>query len=227
MAFTSGSMIALRSYLVDNALNMFNIISFQYEPNLMFDRQIRESIASIAGDFAKKHGNKEWIAVGYARDSLSYTLKRGDVVRETISVGEYLSDWKRREVNTYFKFVFVSPSPDLLEELEERVIVKDLGVTLYPTVNVNVRDSEKKIKYTFPFEYLLNVEKFEIQNFSHLDDINQGVFSIFSMNAKVNYPVYVVDKVYDGSSSNSELHLCTEIHLTVDICGDLHYEIIK
>lgn len=215
MSFITGALGAVNDYLNDIALQTFNITNFVYEPSLTFGRQLREQIALFSGDFAKKNKNKKWLIVGYARDPVRYTLKRTEVYYEQVA-GLYSSKWKRREVDCVFKYVFISPSPELLELVEEKVVVEDFGFTLFPTVDVNVYNKEtKSIEYTYPFEYLVNVEKFEIQNFSHLDDINEGVFSIFSMNAKVNFSVFTVNEVYDSSDM-----LCEKIVLTININGD-------
>ena len=152
--------------------------------------------------------------IGYARSPLTYTLKRTDVFSETIG-DLYEARWKRRDVHNIFKYAFISPSPDLLEEVEERVIVRDMGYCLFPQATVEVYDDNtKEVKYSYPLEFEVNIEKFEIQNFDHIDDINQGVFSIFTMNAMVNYPVLSIDEVYDMYGN-----LCTQINLTIKVPG--------
>lgn len=233
MAFTSAALYAVNDYLKNMALSTFPIIGFRYEPPLIFSRQLREVVAEASADFAKKYKNKHWLLIGYGRQPLTYDLKRTDA----FSSGEYVENygenfevkWKRREVNTTFKYIFISPSPELLEELEEKVIVWDLGVTLYGSANVVIRNNEKEEIYTFPFpDILVNLQKFQVENFDHIDDINEGVFSIFSMSAIVNYPVFAVGEIYDGNSGDGGANnkWCSKIHLTVEAIGEKNDEII-
>lgn len=212
MAFTSAAIIAVNQYLTDIALKSYRTIGVRYEPSLIFERQLREVIAESAGDFAKKYKNKKWLLIGYARSPLTYTLKRTDVYSEVIG-DLYEARWKRRDVHSVFKYAFISPSPELLEEVEERVIVRDMGYCLFPQANVIIYDDNtKEEKYTYPIEFEVNIEKFEIQNFDHISDVNNGVFSIFTMNALVNYPVISIDEVYDMHGN-----LCTQINLTISV----------
>ncbi len=213
MAFTSAAMKNVNDYLVSIALSSYRTIGIRYEPRLIFDRQLREVIAESAADFAKKNKNKKWLLIGYARSPITYTLKRADVFSER--VGDlYEAFWKRREAHNIFKYVFISPSPELLEEVEENVFVRDFGYSSFAEAEVIVYDqTTKEEKYTYPFnECLINIEKFEIQNFDHIDDINNGVFSIFTMNALVNYPVFTIHEVYDMYGK-----LCTQINLKIKL----------
>jgi len=221
MAFTTASMLAVNQYLEEIALKSFRFLEFRYEPQMIFGRQLREVVAEKSSDFAKRYKNKRWLLVGYARQPLTYQLKRADTFSEQIQLpngGElYEAVWKRREVHSVFKYMFVSPSTELLEEVEENLIVRDLGYCLYPNTEVVVFDDNKQEKYRYPFEFLVNIERFEMQNFDHIDDMNEGVFSIFTMNANVNYPVFTLDSVYD------QYGLCTNINLKVDVLGDIEY----
>jgi len=214
MAFTTAALGAVNNYLTETALPHFRTIGMRYEPSLIFERQLREVIAEEAADFAKKHQHKKWLLVGFARDNISYTLKRAtEVFNDTIQDAEgntiYDTIWKRREIHNTFKYVFISPSPELLEEVEEQVVVRDLGVTLFPTATVLLYEG-KEVKYEYPMEICVNVERFEIQNFTHIDDMNNGVFSIFFMNAVLNYPVFTIDEIFDQYGG-----VCTQIKLKV------------
>lgn len=214
MAFTSAAMKAINNYLMTsaNALKAFDFIGFEYEPTLAWQREFRENVAKYAGDYAKKNKHKKWLTVCYARTPLTYQLKRHDVIRSS-EISPYLpaSTWLRREVHTVFRYMFISPSPELLEELEERFVVKDLGIVLEGNVIVGVRNAEtKEIGPEYPFTFSINIEKFTVENFEHFADVSEGVFSIFTVNALANYSVFVVNEVLgawpdDGSGGNGGL----------------------
>jgi hypothetical protein len=227
MSFTSASVQFVNDYLSDIALNQFRILGFRYEPQLNFNRQLREVVAEKSADFAIKHRHKKWLLIGYRRQPSTYQLKRTEVfsmpiLAEDGSTVLFSADWKRRDVHTIVNYIFISPSAGLLEDLEEDVIVRDYGFSGYVDTCVNVYDENKVLKYTYPFNFLVNIERFEIQNFDHLDDQTEGVFSIFSMNAKINFPVYALDKVYDYTG------ICEKIVLTIETPGvKKDYEIIS
>ena len=156
--------------------------------------------------------------VGYSRDKLEFQLKRCDVFYEQIG-DLYKAKMKRREVHCNFNYIFISPSTELLEDVEEKIIVRDMGYSLYPTAEVIVYGSDKEELYRYPFEFLVNLVRFESQNFGHLDDTNNGVFSIFQISAVVNFPVFTIEEVSDMTGT-----VCEEIHL--EITSPAHEETI-
>lgn len=193
MAFTSASMKAVGDYLKNHArgLGAFEVIGLEYDPGLSFGRQSREVVAARAGDFAKKHKNKKWLSIIYGRKPLSFNLKRHMLVRPPIPDMPG-GDWQRREVHCNFGYTFFSPSPELLEELEEKFVVMDLGHTINAEVMVGIRGLGSKTPEKFyPFSFIVNLEQFAVENFEHFADPTEGVFSIFSTNAIVNFPVIV------------------------------------
>lgn len=213
MAFTSAAMKAINKYIQThvNAMKAFDFIGFEYEPTLAWQREFRENVAKKAGDYAKTHKHKKWLTVCYARTPLTYQLKRHDLIRSA-EISPYLpaSTWLRREVHCIFRYMFISPSPELLEEVEERFVVKDLGYVLEGNVVVGVRNSEtKEIGPEYPFTFSVNIEKFTVENFEHFADVSEGVFSILTVNAITNYSVFVVDKILgpwpDDGSGNGGL----------------------
>lgn len=225
MAFTSVAMKAINNYILNsaNAMKAFDFIGFEYEPTLAFQREFRENVAKRAGDYAKKHGHKKWLNVCYTRSPLTYQLKRHGVFRSTeISPDLPASTWLRREVHCIFKYMFISPSPELLEEVEERLVVKDLGAVLEGTVLVGVRNTvTKEIGPEYPFKVSINIERFDEENFEHFADVSEGVFSIFTMNALTNYSVFVVDEILGPWPDGSVGGAGTVENIVLSIrCGD-------
>jgi hypothetical protein len=150
----------------------------------------------MGGDFAKKNKNRRWLLVGYARTPVTYQLKRFDTFRWE-GMDDFPSVWKTRQVHCSFKHVLISPSPELLEELEEKIVVKDYGALIPAIVDVTVKNPDKTNGPTFAFDFNVNLDKVTIENFDHFSDGGEGMFSIFSVESNVNYPVFVPETVYD------------------------------
>ena len=211
MAFTSAAGKAVNTYLRDQALKNFDFLGFQYEPQLIFNRQIREVVALLGGKYAKDKKSRNWLVVGYARTPITYQMKRFEFERcrleDTSNNDLPISDWKVRMVHCTFRHVFISPSPSLLEELEELFIVRDLGAILPASVNIVVKNPDKTDGPVYPFEFSVNLEKCPVESFDIFADQSEGTFSIFTTTALVNYPVYVIDKVYDTNGVAKEIDL--------------------
>lgn len=198
MATTRSAMKATNTYLKTIAFQRFNVLGFEYEPTLIFDRQIRERVAEKAAAFSKQHKNSKWLYLAYGRSPLTTHLKRETSVLGIPGdddVGIPRTEWKWRMLNTTFNYMVVSPDPSYLEDLEELLIVADCGRVLEATAFITTENSETGINYTFN----VNVERFEVQSFEHLDDHNEGVFSILTMKANVNFPALALNKVYGES----------------------------
>lgn len=211
MAFTSAAGNAVNTYLREVALKNYDFLGFQYEPQLIFNRQIREVVARLGGEYAKTKKSRNWLVVGYARTPITYQMKRFEFERcrleDTSNNDLPISEWKVRMVHCTFRHVFISPSPFLLEELEELFIIRDLGAVLTATVNIVVKNEDKTDGPIYPFEFSVNLEKCPVESFEHFGDQTEGTFSIFSTTALVNYPVYVIDKVYDTNGVAKEIDL--------------------
>lgn len=197
MATTRAALHAVKTYLITEALRDFRILGAKYEPTLIFGKQVREQITEFAKKFGETNKDSKWLAMAYSRDKLGYDLKRQISVHrlpsdEEVSEDIPLTEWKWRIVNTYFRFAVFSPDPSYIEDLEETVIVRDLGKVIQADAYVHFNETKQVI----PCPFDVNVERFEVEGLDHLDDGNEGVFSILTLRANVNYPIIALHQVY-------------------------------
>jgi len=190
MAMTSAAVNAVRDYLAYDALKSFRFLFFDYEPDLQFSPQVQEEVARQEAAFARKHGGDHWLACVYNRSVLEHSSRRiMNIEREvevTLEDGstELVPDsmYKMRVVQLRMGFQFISPSPEYLEELEERFLVKGLAETLSAQVTLNEK----------PYTFDVNILEFEPERFGHMD-VREARFSIFQTNAVLHYPVVVLE----------------------------------
>jgi hypothetical protein len=188
-------MSAMNAYLKTDALRTFNILAMEYEATLSFDAQIREKVAERASAHAKAQKNSKWISIAYGRGPLTYELKRERSVLNMDSdedAGIPKTEWKWRMINTEFSYLVISPDPSYIEDVEEAIIVNDMGKVLEANAYIGFEDSKRRITYTFN----VNVERLNVESFGHLDPSNEGVFSILNLRAKVNFPAMTLSKVF-------------------------------
>ena len=173
MACTSAAIKALNDYVRYTALFSYESICFVYDPEMIWSGQTREFVARFAGPFAKAHGGrKNWFAAAYSRSHLTFRLhKTTSVLRPRTLDGKGMEDFTYRDTSCEVMYNFYSPSPELLEDVEELFIARDLAAV--PEATVLLNDD--------PWKFDVNVAEFQVQNFGHLQDDSEGLISILTV----------------------------------------------
>lgn len=182
MAFTSAAISAVNNHLKSTVLAQFNLNSLEYDPTNTFASEIRQNVAEYAGKVFKKYGNRKWVMGSYSRTPLRYLTKKVPSVLRLDELGIPQAEYWMRNVFCDLNYMFVSPSPETLENLEELILGCDPARVLPAIVTLDN-------KFDWPFD--VNISHFEVNGWSHLGRHEEGLFTMLQFKIEMNYPIVV------------------------------------
>jgi hypothetical protein len=182
--FISAAISSLHTHLKSTSFGDHSFIGFRYDPVAMFGNQIREDVAKESWAMGKRLG-KKWLGATWSRGTLAQQMKRITSIDHVIQIegdDQVVASYKGRVCDCDISYVFYSPWPAFLEQLEEKITVLDFGA-MVPSAEVPLVSG--------PYSFSVNVVKMDVGSFGHLDTYTDGIMSTLGVTAHLTFPVLV------------------------------------